>query len=361
MPNKPDLTHVDPHNRKKVVDRIAAIKRFNKNPGRKMAEREAARLGISFVLFYKLVKSWNIHADASRLPGANRRQRKTQMKEVFRNEIARLDRSQPGILPERVTERINLVANNYNLNAPSAPAIHRELNKIRRASGSVLEQNSNILIDHCHLMVPVQPLGTTGDRQDLRFDPAARLSASAVTMTAALSTSGSGIVGLALSLGEPEPGVVASAIINAIENGLFPIGALRTQGALIIDRPDTKDWKNLIDLFRDSGITVEGELLRPNAFTHEHGALHKRGNGRSILAHMGRFIGGYRMAVRKSRTLARPSVMPKAGSIPFTLKEAEMLIRARVIEAQGSPKLDQDTEVLRNKLLAETRKTTVGI
>ena len=53
----PDLTFVDPHRRAVVADRIAAVKRFNRQPGRARAEQEAEALGISTQRFYLVVKA----------------------------------------------------------------------------------------------------------------------------------------------------------------------------------------------------------------------------------------------------------------------------------------------------------------
>lgn len=307
---QPDLTFVDPHKRALVAERIKAVKRFNENPGRATAEREAKALGISAGRFYLVVKAWNTYRDASRLPGANRHRMTNRVPEEIRQEIARLVAADPDLIPERVIEKVNEFSVARSLTPLSAPTIADELNRQRRGHLPILEQNVNYALDHCHLAIPIK-----GKSQHL-----------SVTLTAVINVKQGAIVGLALTLDEPTVHSSASAVCHAANLGL-----LRSGTSILIDRPDSPQWRQLLQLLSDVGISAEGETLEKDAFFHDRGMLRKRGNGRLLRAINGRYIGGYPMTVRTMGSRRKPAPLERAGAPALSLKEAERLVRSRVV------------------------------
>jgi len=308
---KLDLTFVDPHRRQIVAERIEAVQRFNRSPGRASAEREAAALGISAGRFYLIVKAWNTHRDASRLPGANRHRMDARVPDTIRDEIARLIASDPRIIPERVIEGVTAFANARGLDAPSGPTIADEVNRQRRGKLPMLEQNVNYVVDHCHLAIPVASIK----------------GAMSVTLSGVIDVEAGAIMGTALTLEEPGVESTAGAISDAARAGRLSTGA-----SILIDRPRTEEWSELITVLEEEGLAVMGDALEPDGFHHDRGILRKRGNGRLLRAVAGRYISGYRMAVRTRGSHSRPAAKPKAGSAPFELMAAERLVRSRLTE-----------------------------
>ena len=315
---QPDLTFVDPHKRALVAERIAAVKRFNENPGRTNAEREAKALGISAGRFYLVVKAWNTFHDASRLPGANRHRMSNRVPEEIQREITRLIAAKPDLIPERVIEEVNRFTHAQGLKPLSGPTIADELNRQRRGHLPALGQNVNYAMDHCHLAIPV-----AGDSI-----------ASSVTASAVIDVDRKAIVGLSLTRNEPTVSSSAKAIAHAASVGFVQSGA-----SILIDRPDTAEWRSLVEVLAEVGIATRGDTLARDAFHHDRGPLRKRGNGRLLRAICGRNIGGYPMAIRTMGSRRKPLPVGRVGAPSMSLEEAENLIRSRTIP--GEPEQPQ--------------------
>ena len=325
---KPDLTFVDPHRRSLVAERIEAVKRFNRNPGRASAEREAGALGISAGRFYLVVKAWNTYRDASRLPGANRHRMDARVPDAIREEIARLLGEDPDIIPERAIDAVTAFASATGIEAPSGPTIADELNRQRRGHFPMLEQNVNHALDHCHLAIPVASGATV----------------SAVTLSSVIDISGGSIIGLALTTGVPDAASSARAVAHAARTGRLLRGS-----SILMDRPDGERWVRLVNIIDGAGFSVSGETLDTDALDHDRGVLRKRGNGRLLRAVAGRYIGGYPMVVRTKGSRSRPDPRRKAGAPSLELDEAEQLIRSRTASAP-SGRVDEELARLADRL-----------
>ena len=325
---QPDLTFVDPHKRALVAARIKAVKRFNENPGRATAEREAKALGISAARFYLVVKAWNTFHDASKLPGANRHRMSNRVPEEIRQEIARLIAADPDLIPERIIERVGKFINAQKLKPLSGPTIADELNRQRRGYLPHIEQNVNYALDHCHLAIPV-----SGERE-----------ASSVTLSAVIEVDRKAIIGLAFTHDEPTASSSAKAISRATSAGLLQSGA-----SILIDRPDTPEWRKLVRLLVGAGISAKGETLNEDAFFHDRGVLRKRGNGRLLRAISGRYIGGYPMAIRTMGSRRKPAPLGRVGAPALSLEEAECLVRSRVV-AEDPEQSESELSRLAGKL-----------
>ena len=315
--NQPDLTFVDPHKRALVAERIEAVKRFNENPGRASAEREAKALGISAGRFYLVVKAWNTYQDASKLPGANRHRMANRVPDDIRQKIARLIAADPDIIPERVIEKVSEFIEARGIKTVSAPTIVDELNRQRRGQLPIAEQNVNYALDHCHLGIPI-----AGEQEN-----------SSATLTAVIDVDRKAIIGLALTSEEPTACSTARAIANSARAGLLLPGTV-----MLIDRPDTTEWRKLIGVLAAASISAKGDMLADDAFHHDRGPLRKRGNGRLLRCIGGRYISGYPMAIRTMGSRRKPAPLGRAGAPAMSLKEAEHLVRSRVVsEEKGQP------------------------
>ena len=329
-----DLSFVDPHRRDEVKRRIQVLERFLAAPDRAAAEAAAAELGMKAANFYTLAKAWRLNRDPAALRGANMGVRghgltPQQLKIIiWANEAAKdqiISRAVDYALARGMQKGVAM---------PTTVSIRKHIKQFR--TGQLLDGVAGVdfVVDHCLLDLAVS------SSEGCAVKP---------VMTTVLDVSKARILGAALSLVTPTLSSTARASLQALPFMGATAGARRI---LLLDRPDTAEWKVFSRILED-GLKLAGELLPSEGFSSDAGVLRKRGNGRTVLSLLGRSVLGIRAQSRTGPLLHTTTpARVKAGAQPYTINQAEELLIERIrasqlietadaLEAFGVEKLDR--------------------
>lgn len=302
-----DLTHVDPHRRAEVLRRITAIERYNADPGRGRAETEASSIGLSPSAFYTLVKAWNQFHDPAKIPGTRRRRRGSGVEEdalaLIRETNDDLEMAKFADVILEVRQR----AMKREIELPHDNTIREAIRRLRRGNIPYLPEGVTHVLDQCNLNVPVTSCG---------------MDAACGVLIAVIDVQRATIVGAQLTTTRFDARDATVAIASPIARN-----SLKRGDTLLIDRPATAGWDQLIQALGGEGIIVAGERIAPEDVQADTGFLRKRGNGRAILAACGRYVAGFQVRTGVERS----SASLKKNAKPMTHPEARTLILGRLL------------------------------
>ena len=305
-----DLTDIDPHQRGEILKRLEAIERFNANPGRATAEREAERIGMSPSAFYGLVKAWNLHRDAAKLPGARHRRRSQAIDPTLSKLISQVAAQNPGARAGDIIFLVRQAAAGRDIDLPTDQTIGNHLRRLRKGSVPAMPDVSHF-VDRCLWDIPV-----VADNGEI-VRPVATL---------VVDRKASTPIGVHLGLEMHGAHGAKHALLDAIANDAFEPGSV-----VLVDRESDRCWRAVEEMVADAGITIEGLAEPPGTACRDAGAFRRRGNGRSILSTVGRFLAGHPMKVMSVKAMDRPSQeIP-----PVTLDDAAKILRGRLMRARS--------------------------
>lgn len=305
-----DLTDIDPDRREDIKRRIAAIERFNANPGRATAEREAKCIGMSPSAFYGLVKAWNLNRVASELPGARRRRRRQAVDSALVDLIRQIATEHPVARAGDIIFLVRQAAAARDIELPTDQTIGNHLRRLRKGSVPVMPDVSHF-VDRCLWDVPV--VAENGDI----VRPIATL---------VVDRKASATVGVHLGLDTNGAHGAKHALLDAIASDAFDPASV-----VLMDRERDRSWRAVEELVADAGMTFEGSAEPPGTADRDAGAFRRRGNGRSILSSMGRVLAGHPIKVMSVRAMGRPlQDIP-----PMTLERAERILRERLLRGRS--------------------------
>ncbi|MGB7407289.1 MAG: hypothetical protein WA908_02190 [Pontixanthobacter sp.] len=311
MSNNFDLTHVEPHRRDEVMRRIAAIQRFNKVKGRKAAALGAAELGLSITSFYRLAAVWKLTRDAAKLPGQWKKAPANRLAEEQKAVISKAVESKPeGRLMEVVETAIEL-GKASDVTMPTKKTMSEQIHRLRKGTMLELPPHATHVIDHCVIDVPIAQDAGPPNRGWL---------------TVLIDVEAAEVVGCAMTDEAPNASVTRAAIEDAQRHKAFA----RVHPTILIDCEDTSQWHDLGKWLAKSGMTAIGEMLPKGALAQDAIPLRKRGNGRAVLALIGRWIAGYKITIRKNSITPQLYQLKPTSGAGMTVSEAEELIRDRI-------------------------------
>lgn len=311
MSNNIDLTHVEPHRRDEVMRRISAIQQFNKVKGRKAAAEGAAELGLSITSFYRLAAVWKLTRDAAKLPGQWKKEPANRLAEEQKAVIRKAVETKPeGRLMEIVETALEFGKAN-DITMPTKKTISEQIHRLRKGTMLELPPHATHVIDHCVIDVPIVQDAGPPNRGWL---------------TVLIDVEAAEVVGCAMTDAAPNAFVTRAAIKDA----QLHKASTSVHPTILIDCEDTAEWHDLGKWLANSGTTAIGEMLPEGALVRDAIPLRKRGNGRAVLALIGRWIAGYKITIRRNSITPQPYQMKATSGSGMTVNEAEELIRNRI-------------------------------
>lgn len=318
---KYDLSFVDPHRRAEVARRIAVLERFLEAPGRRAAEAAAAELGMQASSFYDLVRAWRMKRDPAAIPGANKAGRGSLLTEDQQKIIRWANEAARNEIVSRAVDLAVAKGITKGVPMPSIVSIREYVKRLRKGQLPIGLEGVDLALDHCLLDIAVEgPDGT----------------AVKPVVTAVIHVPKTRILGVSLSLVTPKASSAAKALVEAFTH-FGGKDCPRTR--LLIDRPNSPSWCELGEVLEAAGMQLAGEVLASAALDTDAGVLRKRGNGRTIIALLGRYVLGFRAQTRTGPLLhSTTAARVKTGAQPYSLSEAEDLLLERIrASTSGQP------------------------
>ncbi len=324
----PELSHLPPHVRTKMRERVEVVRRYVTNKSRSNAEASASRLGLSMVHFKKLARLWELHGDVDRLPGADWPKTKsiattTEQLEVIAAAIAAC----PEKTIAEITREATAIARAKGVQLPSRNTISARIKELQeapmRAKG--FGHDCDIVITQAALNVPVA-------YSDAAVMPVAALAIHPPTRV---------ILGLAIGL-EMTARLAAEALVEALTRLPMSSIAAATQGPLRI----------AMDILPGDAWHALAETMNKTR-TQLVGGARKVPRRDVAAAYLGKEVKGidiYPRLALKPACERQPYV--ESGQASLTLEEAKTFAAARMIPiirpvADGDAALGLRTALLR--------------
>ena len=302
------LESVPPHVRRKMLQRIAVVKRYLRDRTRANAERSAAELGLSVVHFKKLARIWELHGDASRLPGADWPKTKSTATSEQQLQILReANGAIPSAAVERVVKAALAIAAERNVGMPSLGTMRARIQEIRidhSAPRELFGSDATLVVVHAALNIAVaHGTSSTMPVAALVIEPRSRA-----------------VLGLGLSLTGPDPAATARALVGAMDR--LPLAVVPRDGCpfrLAMDIHDNRGWSELAMALVAAGVTIEGKRR----------TMPRRD---LAIAYLGRKVGG--IELRPRQVMRKPAARDPyvaSGETPVTIEEARAFAEKRMI------------------------------
>ncbi|MGZ8284160.1 MAG: hypothetical protein ACXWUZ_03750 [Allosphingosinicella sp.] len=316
-----NLSLVPLHKRKEVRRRITAVKRYLADPRRPVAEREAAKLGVSIHSLHKLARAWRELGRPEALAGSGAPRKRRDHLTVQQHEILDLAAQQlPGASLTRLGEQALAIAAGRKVAMPSLDAIRANLKRRleHRIPPNSYAIGADFAVEHCAVGLPVD-------------DGSGRAVMPIATLVIDVDTHE--VRGVVLAISGVEAASVGLAVVEAFKDG-FPTG----QGCRPVMAFETfsgEDWERLEVLLAELPSDIRSSRrLRPGRLNLATALLGDRHKGVWLRP---------RLTARPPE--ARVATIPKGGTL-LTLEAAELYLRERWMAPPIAGEFKQGHDVL---------------
>lgn len=333
--NDENLSLVPLHKRSEVRRRIAAVKRYIKDPRREVGEREAAELGISIHSLHKLTRAWRELGRAEALAGSGAPRKRRDHLTVQQHEILDLAAQQlPGASLARLGERALAIAGARQVAMPSLDAIRANLKRRleHRIPANSYAVGADFVVEHCAVGLPVN------DGSGRAVMPVATL---------VIDVGVKEVRGVVLTVSRASAASVAFALVETFKNGL-PIGK-RRRPVLALETFPGEDWERLEALLSELPFDIRlSRRLRPGRLNLATALLGDRHNGVWLRP---------RLTTRPPG--ARVAIIPKGGTM-LTVEATELYLRELWMPPPIAGEIKQDHDLLERLRAAASGFLSIG-
>ena len=340
MAHDKNLINVDPHLRDEASLRIQVLMAFVANPGTAKARIAAKELGMSVSAFYDLVRAWKANKEAAQLPGIRKKVRPRDLSVSQIRLLVSCNRAAPDASIASIIALAEEKAHGTTHAFSNKRAMREHIRHLRIGTAPLTVRDHDIYIDHCQINIPIAK-SSGGNKRG--------------TLTLVLKVGSNQILGSKLFMGPPTAENTAIALARAVE--AFP-GLALTKPLLLMDRPATGDWRKIVELVSDAGWQVSGAEFDGNVFDHDSGPIRRRGNGRGLLAMLGREVAGFKIRARTCKSQDDLPATLRSNAVPLPLLEADELVCERVMGSRKCSRTEKSDTTA--KLVDTLRRIGAG-
>lgn len=306
--SKLDFSQVAPHRRAEIARRIGILESYVAGD---MTRRAAvAKLGMTEVSFYNLLRAWRRTGQPGALVGSGKPKNLNSVTDLQRQLVLDAEAGAPTGSLTAVMARAQRLAEIRGVELPGVRTMKVLIGEIRRGRGLRPDGVVDILVTHCAVNVPVR------HEEHGIVAPVLSLVLSIRRQPTVLGT--------ALSLSPPNMFSSARALLDALSSADRPRTAAPDEFRVMVGSEN--DWPSLEEALAGTDLPLIFVQAQPRSWREVTGLIGDRPGGLKLKPDV------------TGRPASRRIVPVPQGGSPVSLEDADTMVRGRLKTAFGGPR-----------------------